>query len=231
MLELYLVLCKYKLRNSFFPVTNAVWQETIICSVSNVTFGVHLACRNFILCNKEPSWYSANQWESSLKKMKKHLICTHPSSTGLSYGDRISFGLSCFYTEVQRKWVCFLSCILIYSRTLWTTLRSIIASPKCKMELGRKTEQFKKKKISLLWFQVPVYLYRKCNSGSQGSSQLSNHFRLQRLQNTKDNKMHDSNEGLVRPWRTKLQLQRGILRASEVLKRSALKKSQACGWE
>lgn len=142
MLELYLVLCKYKLRNSFFPVTNAVWQETIICSVSNVTFGVHLACRNFILCNKEPSWYSANQWESSLKKMKKHLICTHPSSTGLSYGDRISFGLSCFYTEVQRKWVCFLSCILIYSRTL----RSIIASPKCKMELGRKTEQFKKKK-------------------------------------------------------------------------------------
>lgn len=128
--------------------------------------------------------------------------------------------------------VSFLSCVLIYSRTLRTILRSIIASPKCKMELGRRTEQFKKKKKnSLLWFQVPVYLYRKCNSGSQGSSQLSNHFRLQRLQNTKDNKMHDSNEGLVRPRRTKLQLQRGIPRASEVLKRSALKKSQACSWE
>lgn len=150
MLELYLVLRKYKLRNSFFPVSNAVWQETIICSVSNVTFGVHLACRNFILCNKEPSWYSANQWESSLKKMKKHLICTHPSSTGLSCADRINFGLSCFYTEVQRKWVCFLSCILINSRTLWTILRSIIASTKCKMELGRRTEQFKKKNLSFM---------------------------------------------------------------------------------
>lgn len=78
---------------------------------------------------------------------------------------------------------------------------------------------------------MAVYLYGKCNSGSQGSSQLSNHFRLQCIQNTKDNKMHDSNEGLVRLWRTKPWLYRGNPRASEVLKRAALKKPQARGWE
>lgn len=66
---------------------------------------------------------------------------------------------------------------------------------------------------------MPVSLYEKCNSVSQGSSQLSNCFSLQSLQNTKDNKMHDKHEGLVRPWQTKPWLYRGVPRASEGLKR------------
>lgn len=114
-LDLYLVLHKYKLGNTFFPVPNAVWQETIICSVSNVTFGKFLACRNCMLYNKEPD--SANQWENSFKKMKKRLICTCLSYTGLSYAELALRPLLLWYKTT--KWVCFPNHTLISSRTLW----------------------------------------------------------------------------------------------------------------
>lgn len=49
--------------------------------------------------------------------------------------------------------------------------------------------------------------------------ELSAQQSLQSSISTKDNKMHDSHEGLVRPWRTKPRLCRGVPRTSEGLRR------------
>lgn len=155
-----------------------------------------------ILCciiNGEPSWYSANQWENLRRWRNIWFAASYPS---LSYADSVNFKAFLLWYW-STKWVCFPNCILIYSITSWVYKEYPSFSKVFKKKGAGQKDRTIQKKIHLLWFQVPVYLYGKCNSGSQGTSQLSNHFSVQCLQNTKDNKMHDTNEGLVRPWRTK----------------------------
>lgn len=146
-----------------------------------ITFGEYLACRNCILYSKKPSWYSANQWENSFKKMKKHFICTCLNYTSLSYAHRVSIETSFALILKYKVSLFYESYMNLFKNSGY--LKNIMASPKRKMEAGQKDRIIKKKNPPFMISSASLSLW-KMHSGLQGSSQLSNHVRLQHLQKT-----------------------------------------------